>query len=203
MKFLLQSCGLDSTAAALILLDGSKDMVQPIHVNYGGKTNKEGKILREALWPLINNRFPNYLKPVTLRMKKCNIEDRNLQMIELVKEHFSYLGIDKIYTGIMIPGNRFPADTDVDILSRKSGISVVGLKSKTKEQLLNAVVRRGDPMMIKILRATSSCQVWFKRHCGQCFSCVKRFSAFHNVFGDRIEDMDVMFPDRLKNKLGI
>ena len=185
MKIMLQSCGMDSIGHALFLL-GSGDMVLPVHINYGGKTNKEGKILRETLWPLINNRYPNYLKPVTLKMKKQNVYDRNLQMIELVRDHFRDRGytMDAIYTGILSSDSRYPHDSDIKKLSEASGVKIIGPKFKDKEHLLGVIERIGDDMLELIIRSTSSCQVWFKKHCGQCFSCVRRFNAFHKIFGD-------------------
>ena len=202
LKVLLQSSGLVSTAMAILLLDGQQDMVQPIFINYGGKSHKEWKIFSEKIWPLLHHRFPTtYLYPIVLTMKKESKEHRNRQMIKTVLD--AYPNFDTIYTGLLDEGNRYPWDSNPYTLAKELGVVALGAIWSSKVALLQSFKTRDEPFFEQVLRLTDSCQLWFKRPCGQCFSCVERFNAFYKVYGDKPSQFNVVFPKHLKEKLGL
>ena len=173
---LLWSGGVDSTVMAAELgRRGFKVMLHHIKIRRG-----TGKDLREAsaiakLLPELKKRFPemSFLEH-KYRISPC--PDRNLKMILFLK---TVCGENPtIAVGTLRNDDWDPHytedDGDDEKLSRNSGASVITwdtLGVHAPEQ----IGRIGRRLLGQaVLDMTWSCQLWFRKPCGKCYSCRRR-----------------------------
>jgi 7-cyano-7-deazaguanine synthase in queuosine biosynthesis len=175
----LWSGGIDSTVMVpyLVLLDYE---VQPYYINRGtnGRTRREVDAVRN-MYGILASLFPRVREPIYLEKKIGKSEDRNERMIDVLKER----GVKRVALG-SYKDCRYPDDNDGQLLSLKTGIEVLTLDDFDVHSKSDVIDKAVDLEIYKFLRHTWSCQNWFKKQCGICFSCKRR----RECLGDLGED---------------
>lgn len=173
----LWSGGLDSTIAMCFFAD-CDFIIQPYHIlirNGGGKDAREIEAIKN-LYPLIKGRFPTILEPIEFKHKISPCNDRNEKMILLLKEKYD---ISNCLLGNHVSEREgLENDTRWEYLEEKTKIPIIDLRrmgiETKKEQFALGITLLGDT----VLKLTWSCQLWWKKPCGKCFSCKKRNFLF-------------------------
>jgi hypothetical protein len=181
-KYVLWSGGLDSTILLYDLATNPNQIVQPVHIlirNGSGKDARE----REAITRIfseLQDTYPNVLEPIRFKNKISPSDHRNQDMIELIAEKYN---LTEIYIGTHYTENTATEDSDWRFLTENTGIEVhdttrMHPELRTKSDLFWFGV---ELLGLDILEKTWSCQLWFKKPCGRCFSCKERDELFKIV----------------------
>ena len=152
-------------------LSSARYRVKCYHIlirNGCGKDIREAKAIKSLL-PLFE-KHPNFsFEEIKHRIRPC--DDRNLKMINLIKDStpiaIGTLRIDDF-------GNYPTTDGDDIYLTEKSGVKIItwdtlGLHTFGEIYALGLkLLGRAN------LGKTWSCQLWWKKPCGNCYSCKRR-----------------------------
>lgn len=188
------SGGPDATALAARLLQIQAAVV-PVYVAYrgsgGGKTSKD---IAAAIASAKMLRLPleHIQSPLVASIKGDDKSSRNRLMLEAMAERFAGTDIGALGLGTYLAVHEASglwteesnADLDPAVLVRSSGkkghdlITWDSFGVKCKEDEFRAM----PPHARKALYRTTSCQLWFKVECGNCYSCVERHDAFMKAF---------------------
>jgi len=173
---LLWSGGLDSTIMLQFLLS-AECHVKCYHIlirNGCGKDIREKKAI-ESLLPLFEKHPSFSFEEIRHRIRPC--DDRNLKMINLIKTSIP-VAIGTLRSDNY--GNYPTTDEEDEYLTKKSGVKVITwdtLGLHTFEEVYAFGLRL---LGRSNLEKTWSCQLWWKKPCGKCYSC-KRREAFLNT----------------------
>ncbi|MFW9994295.1 MAG: hypothetical protein ACFFD4_19780 [Candidatus Odinarchaeota archaeon] len=212
--FILWSGGLDSTAYLIHLLETTPVTIHPFHfqLHGGGRCAQEWKTINNVLYPSLAKSFPGRIIPPVQLKRYLSKEEklfRNLHLINHLKN--LYPSIQQVALGIIGSDSSEELlfevkydllDSTPSFLSSRSRIiirSPVELAWTTKADLL-FYFQSKHLEFVPLLQKTRSCQVWFKKPCGQCHSCLERAIAFNLVFAVEIKRDDYQREPPLKSK---
>lgn len=176
--------GYDSVAMALVLQDEGH-AIFPLYVNFrrgGGKASKEMSSMRKV----IGMTHFQPLKVIKHYIPKAKYDTRNRTLCKLAAHYaqdqdISHVAIgSQLFAGVALIGDFPRADVDPATLqaSVPEGITVI-----TGQMHKSVATYKLCTKDRRILFETTSCQLWYKDECGQCFSCVERHAAFVTVMG--------------------
>ena len=92
------------------------------------------------------------------------------------------IGVEEVAIGVPTGGINFGIMSDDDINPTKLQESI-NLKLHTMGMYKSAILRQLGTKDQRALFNTTSCQMWFKSECGQCYICVERHAAFIVALG--------------------
>ena len=176
----LLSGGFDSVGQAL-LLQNAGHTIFPLYVRFrraGGKQTKELNIVQRI------SKEQNFKDPVVIDhpIGKEQYDTRNRTLCQIAERHANSINADAIAigapTGHINIGNVPDDDLDIALLEAS-----VNIKLFTVGMFKSTILKELDNAQRRILFQTSSCQLWYKEECGQCYICVERHAAFIVVLG--------------------
>lgn len=153
----------------------------PVYINYrkysgGGKTGKDLQAAKRSIDLLCLNELLQVRYPLGNRLKSM----RNRFFIEVLS------GIAKNYkTKHIALGTLQEAGEDdlnptvLKSYSRKYGVDITTWDSFGVIEKCDEFLEINNP---QFLFETTSCQMWWKKECGNCYSCLSRHTAFIKVF---------------------
>lgn len=212
----LSSSGLDSMAVVYQLARQGKHII-PIYIPWksGGFCSREMSKLM-LIYNAMKDKYPNVDVPIIHnRIKLKNKEYRNREFIETVYEDYKDSGITKIGTGEYRGGGPSTwvfwwsvtgADADTDELSE----FINKLTDNTWEHITldNFGIATLKPDRVRIaydvlgdvIYHTTSCMVYFKTDCGQCYKCIEHHFALMTITG---KDLTKYMHDPEEGKWGL
>ena len=118
---------------------------------------------------------------------------RNRRFMAALREHSldkGVVAIGLLGTNERTPKNRL-ADEEHDLLKKTirgellTPEATFGFKPKldTKAALLRCIGKK-DEALRKVIWASTSCRLYFKKHCGVCWGCRERVGAFMDAWGE-------------------
>lgn len=175
----LWSGGLDSTIATYYFANEGWT-IQPYHILIRMGSGKDARE-REAIirvYEALKDQFPNVLPPIRVKHKIRPSDRRNQDIIEFVRDEF---GVKKVILGTHHTTQTSTEDSNWKCLTERTGVDVWDLQRlgypEKRDQFLVGVELLG----VKVLEMTFSCQLWFRKPCGRCFSCKDRAKLFEEV----------------------
>jgi len=183
----LWSGGLDSTIATYYY--SLQHIIQPYHIlirNGGGKDAREINAV-DHIYNELKDKFPNVLPVKRFKYKISPCENRNEQLINIVKQTLCNNIHD--YAGIILGTYEIVDNTSTinlvddnnrELLYKKTQIPIYALSLEghdTKEKIFQLGLQIFNNNM-NLLEKTWSCQLWWKSPCGKCYSCKERAELF-------------------------
>ncbi len=176
----LLSGGLDSMGQAIILRT-QEHTIYPLYVRFrmaGGKQAREQRIVQE-LSDVCGLETPRI---VIHRIDRKDYDMRNRLLCRIAEEYAIELGADSIAIGAPTGSYNFGTandeDLDVDVLKACVDIDV------HTTGLYKCIILKRIPESLRwVMPRTSSCHMWYKQECGQCYICAERHAAFIVAYG--------------------
>ena len=176
----LWSGGLDSTIATYYFAKKKGWTIQPYHILIRMGSGKDARE-REAIirvYEALKDQFPNVLTPKREKHRIRPSDCRNQELIEFVRDEF---GVKKVILGTHHTTQTSTEDSNCKSLTERTGVDVWDLQKlgypEKRDQFLVGVKLLG----VEVLKMTFSCQLWFRKPCGRCFSCKDRAKLFEEV----------------------
>lgn len=174
----LWSGGLDSTIIAAKLAEmGFNVVLHHIKIRNGGKDAREREAITNVL-PHLVRRYQVEFHEHKHRLPPS--PDRNLKMVLFIKEKVP--DATRIAVGTLKDDGwnaEYPAtDGDAEALTRNSGAEVITWDTLDYHTHDGIYALGLELLGKKVLKKTWSCQLWFKKPCGKCYSCKRRGVLF-------------------------
>ncbi len=177
----LWSGGLDSTIATYYFAEKGWT-IQPYHILIrmgSGKDAREREAI-DKVYETLKDRFPNVLEPIRVKHKIRPSDHRNMELIEFIRDEY---GVKETILGTHIDPvmHTYRGDSDWDELQERTGVIIHDLRKEGYNMKAEQFAVGVKLLGVEVLEMTFSCQLWFRKPCGRCYSCKDRAKLFEEV----------------------